>query len=154
MKTNKAKISLIFLLTAAMSLGACATMNNIKQSVQSKPIEQSQELISRLEPISLAISQWANEEAQISESKSIFLKPNSEFANLDLMISTKLKADGYEIASANSNDQFRLSYQIYQSNDQILLKINTNLHEAARLFSLSDNNTITPSSPLTVRLVQ
>ena len=154
MKTNNTKIALISLIAAAMTLSACATMDNIKQTVQTKPFAQSQEILARLEPISLAISQWANEEAQINKSKSIYLKPNSELANLDLMISEKLKRDGYNLDSSNSNSQLGLSYQVSQLNDQILIKINTNQHEAVRLFNLSENNTITPSSPLTMRQIQ
>lgn len=150
---RKPTISLTILSFAfiAISLGGCATIENATSLVKPKPVETSPEMLARANPISSAIAEWVSEEAQDANIKSIQLVANSDFPSIHILISDRLKASGLEITQSEAANNIKLTYQVTQTDSQILIIIRSNSHEALRLFAMTENNTITPSSPLTIR---
>ncbi len=139
---------------AAISLGGCATIENATSLVKPKPVETSPEMLARANPISRAIAEWASEEAQDANIKSIQLVANSDLPSIHILISDRLKTSGLEITQSEAVNNMKLTYQVTQTDNQILIIIRSNNHEATRLFAMTENNTITPASPLTIRLNQ
>ncbi|MBN8647537.1 MAG: hypothetical protein J0L55_06235 [Caulobacterales bacterium] len=144
------RFSILFAFT--MTLGGCASIDAVKQNFTKSEISSA--INERSDYISTAIADWISEEADSSHTKNIDFSQMKTSSNDDILkpiIMVKLQNNGLNIATNNDASNLKAQYVVSEIDDKILIRIRANTHEATRLFTKGDGNSIIPASPLTIR---
>lgn len=140
------------ILAFAISLSACASTEAINSNRPASYMEPS--LNNHSDYIAAAIADWIKEEANSDGFDSVNLaKDNSQsdMAGISEKIENRLKSYGIKVANDEAPTNLKAWYWVGEFNNQILIRIRANDREATRLFNKSQDNSITPASPLTIR---
>lgn len=100
--------------------------------------------------ISAAIADWIIEEAKEKQIENVKLQ-SIQSSNSMTEIEKRLAENNINVTIDESIPSLQFSYSYSEIGDKILIKIQTNEYEIARLFRKTEGNAIIPASPLNMR---